>query len=143
MRVEEVLSRLQGVRRSRDSWIARCPAHQDRSPSLSIRRNDGKTLLHCFAGCMTHDICAALKIEMRDLFNGPRTFQRPKPLVLRDAERQIVDLRARLTPSERDRVVTVVLADPANPDAAMARALALTVEGDLCQVAMKESEQWT
>jgi len=33
-------------------WQARCPAHQHRSPSLSIRAgSDGRVLLHCFAGC--------------------------------------------------------------------------------------------
>ena len=32
-------------------WMARCPAHDDQTPSLSIQDNDGKVLLHCHAGC--------------------------------------------------------------------------------------------
>ena len=45
-----------------DSWMARCPAHDDRKPSLSIRdANDGKILLHCHAGCGQDRVIAALQ----------------------------------------------------------------------------------
>lgn len=48
----ELLSRLKRVRPSGDGWMARCPAHDDREPSLSIAiGKDGKVLLHCHAGC--------------------------------------------------------------------------------------------
>jgi putative DNA primase/helicase len=41
-----------GARRSGRGWVARCPAHDDERPSLSIGiGNDGRVLLHCFAGC--------------------------------------------------------------------------------------------
>ena len=44
-----------------EKWQAHCPAHQDRSPSLSIRAgNDGRVLLHCFAGCSHLAIASAL-----------------------------------------------------------------------------------
>lgn len=53
-------------------WQARCPAHQDRSPSLSIREGaDGRVLVHCFAGCALDSILAALKLSRRDLQPGP------------------------------------------------------------------------
>ena len=53
-------------------WIARCPSHQDGSPSLSIREGrDGRVLLHCFAGCGTDPILTALKLSRHDLFQGP------------------------------------------------------------------------
>jgi hypothetical protein len=42
-------------------WMAACPAHEDRDPSLSISElNDGKVLLRCFAGCETDDVLAAV-----------------------------------------------------------------------------------
>ena len=42
------------------NWQARCPAHADRSPSLSIGvGSDGRILLHCLAGC-------ALESEIED-----------------------------------------------------------------------------
>ena len=58
----------------------------------------------------------------------------PKPRIVRDAEKQITDLRSRLTHGDRERAVTVVLAQQNNLDAAIARALALAVEGELVQV---------
>lgn len=51
-----------------DRWMAQCPAHEDRSPSLSIQRNaDGRVLVHCFAGCEGDDVIGALGLEWRDL----------------------------------------------------------------------------
>jgi hypothetical protein len=41
--------------------MARCPAHDDRDPSLSIRDENGKVLVHCYAGCSQADVIAALK----------------------------------------------------------------------------------
>ena len=71
MTAEEVVSKLDGARRSSSGWTSRCPAHADSSPSLSIREgNDGRVLLHCFSGCSTADICSALHITVRDLFPG-------------------------------------------------------------------------
>jgi putative DNA primase/helicase len=64
----QVLARFRGVRRSGDGWVALCPAHEDRNPSLSIHERDGKILLHCHAGCSTEAVCAALGIDVRELF---------------------------------------------------------------------------
>jgi hypothetical protein len=68
--VDVVLSRLDRVKRTgADRWIACCPAHDDRGPSLSIREiEDGRVLLHCFAGCDVSEILAALSLEIGDLF---------------------------------------------------------------------------
>jgi hypothetical protein len=56
-------------RRQSGQYSARCPAHDDRSPSLSIREtSDGAVLLHCFAGCAVSDVVAALCLQMHDLF---------------------------------------------------------------------------
>jgi len=56
-----------GGRRRTAGWIARCPAHRDRTPSLSITDTDhGGLLLHCFAGCSWSAIRSAL--EARSLW---------------------------------------------------------------------------
>ncbi len=69
MTAEELLAKLDEVRRSGRGWMARCPAHDDREPSLSVREgDDGRILVHCFAGCSVGDICAALGLAMRNLF---------------------------------------------------------------------------
>lgn len=53
-----------GVGRSKPSsggWLAPCPAHDDRSPSLSlVNSTDGRLLWHCFAGCASEDVRRAL-----------------------------------------------------------------------------------
>jgi hypothetical protein len=52
-------------------WITRCPAHEDRSPSLSIRDIDDRVLLHDFGGCDTSAVLAALGLSLSDLFEKP------------------------------------------------------------------------
>jgi hypothetical protein len=71
--VNELLARLSGVRASgQGRWSAKCPAHQDRSPSLSVRAlGDGRILMHCFAGCGTDAVLGALGLEMEALFPKP------------------------------------------------------------------------
>ena len=50
-------------------WKACCPAHDDLSPSLSIKQlDDGRVLLHCFAGCSVEDVVAAVGFDMTHLF---------------------------------------------------------------------------
>ena len=58
----ETIARALGGRRAGATWMARCPAHDDRSPSLSIRAgNDGKVLVRCHAGCDQRDLIAVLQ----------------------------------------------------------------------------------
>lgn len=67
--VELLLSRLQKVKGRNGSWTACCPAHNDKGPSLAIREaDDGRILLHCFAGCETLMVVQALGMDMTDLF---------------------------------------------------------------------------
>lgn len=68
--LEKVLGRLDKVKPAgTGKWKACCPAHADRDPSLSIREtDDGKVLLHCWAGCDAESITAAIGLTIRDLF---------------------------------------------------------------------------
>lgn len=68
--ISTFLARLDNVRpQGQDKWQARCPAHKDRSPSLSIAvGDDGRLLVHCHAECGIDAICGALGIEIHDLF---------------------------------------------------------------------------
>jgi hypothetical protein len=46
-----------------------CPAHDDRTnPSLSLKAENGRLLLHCFAGCQPHDIVTKVGLQIKDLF---------------------------------------------------------------------------
>jgi len=51
--------------------MARCPAHDDKRASLSIRDADGRLLLHCFASCNSRDVVAAIGLSLADLFEKP------------------------------------------------------------------------
>jgi AAA domain len=67
--VEMVLGCLKGVRTSLRGWVACCPAHYDREPSLSIGLGDeGQVLLNCFAGCSLDRIVEAMGITVAELF---------------------------------------------------------------------------
>ncbi len=48
-------------RKSGNGWMAQCPAHDDKNPSLSLRDVDGKVLVHCHAGCEQDAVVGALK----------------------------------------------------------------------------------
>lgn len=67
---DSFLSMLDGVKRTgQGKWLAKCPSHEDRSPSLSIRElDDGRVLVHCFAGCSVHEVVSSVGLELTDLF---------------------------------------------------------------------------
>lgn len=68
--VDHLLDRLTGTKQTRPHrWQARCPAHDDRSPSLTITETpEGTVLVKCWAGCSIESIVDAVGIELRDLF---------------------------------------------------------------------------
>lgn len=51
---------------------AQCPAHDDRSPSLSVTGVEGHALLHDWGGCDTGDVLAALNLTLADLYDTRR-----------------------------------------------------------------------
>jgi hypothetical protein len=66
---ENVLDRLNVVSRNGEKAMCFCPAHDDRStPSLSLKAENRKLLLHCFAGCQPEDIVSKVGLGMQELF---------------------------------------------------------------------------
>lgn len=70
MSADQLLSLLHNVKPTGPGrWVARCPAHEDKHPSLAIRElEDGRVLLHDFAGCGAAEILAAVGLTLQDLF---------------------------------------------------------------------------
>lgn len=68
--METLLGQLENVKRTGNGrFIARCPAHGDKHPSLAIREtDDGVILLHCFAGCDVGSVVGALGMDLSDLY---------------------------------------------------------------------------
>ena len=75
MSAELLVSRLDGVKRTRPGrYIARCPAHDDHKASLAIcEKDDGRVLVHCFAGCDVASVLSAVDMTFSDLY--PETAQ--------------------------------------------------------------------
>ena len=67
---DDFLARLSGVRRTGSGrWVAKCPAHEDRRASMTIRElEDGRLLVHDFAGCSVEEIVGAVGMKLADLF---------------------------------------------------------------------------
>jgi hypothetical protein len=70
MKLDEFLSLLKKVRRTgKNSWLACCPAHEDRSPSMSVGLGDDQRILvRCFAECGFEEIVSAVGMEVADFF---------------------------------------------------------------------------
>ena len=104
-----LLDRLDGVHaRGPGRWVAKCPAHSDRSPSLSIREmDDGRVLIHDFAGCAAADVVAAVGMSLADLFPDrvadhlPRTLYRTHWHAAREA----------LLALDRDALIVAIAAE--------------------------------
>jgi hypothetical protein len=93
---EQIAELLHGRHVGGGRWMMRCPAHRDRSPSLSIREGrDGRVLLMCFAGCTLTDILRVAGLRMRDLFQGlpPSPAEQRKTAAARDAQQREIKFR--------------------------------------------------
>jgi putative DNA primase/helicase len=78
----ETIAKALGGRKAGGGWMARCPAHDDREPSLSIRNaGDGKVLVRCHAGCDQERVIAVLRSRGLWEENGHRRLTRPAPPV--------------------------------------------------------------
>jgi 5S rRNA maturation endonuclease (ribonuclease M5) len=122
VRTNDILGKLDGVKRAAPhSWRARCPAHRDATPSLSITESvDGRTLVNCHAGCTPDSVMSALGLKLSDLFAGKpvrvTVAPQPEPKVVatydyHDADGQLVFQAVRQKPkSFRQR-----RPDPQNP----------------------------
>jgi putative DNA primase/helicase len=83
----EIIAKALGGCRAGAGWVAHCPAHDDRTPSLSVRDfTDGKVLLRCHAGCEQERVIAALRT--RNLWTGFRLklLRAARPVVERQPE---------------------------------------------------------
>jgi hypothetical protein len=69
MSATNLLNQLSRVKKTgADRWMACCPAHQDKTASLSIKDlPDGRMLLHCFAGCEPDAVLAAIGLTFADI----------------------------------------------------------------------------
>lgn len=76
--INDLINRLHKVKQTgQGRYIACCPAHNDKHPSLAIRDDEGKILLRCFAGCSAFEIVSSIGLELADLFPESNEYSRP------------------------------------------------------------------
>ena len=107
----EIIARALGGRKVGQGWTARCPAHDDRSPSLSIREaDDGKILLHCWSGCDPEAILTAIGLTWRDLY--PDRWREAEARTLAHGHRRLKKSLGEITQQDYARhVVAIAQAD--------------------------------
>lgn len=113
--VDLLLARLESAgmkpRKSGRGWLARCPAHEDRSASLSLGEGrDGRALLRCFAGCEMGDVVAALGLEVADLFPPRLQDATPEGKAARREAWQAIGWGAALNVLAREATVVGIVA---------------------------------
>lgn len=118
--VHAILTRLEKVKENGPGrWLACCPAHDDRSPSLAIRETqDGTVLMKCFAGCPTVDVLAAVGLSMADLF--PQSDNDAYRASKRPGERWVP--RDVLAAVAREAVITLMAAEATHRGDRLSRA---------------------
>jgi len=75
-KAETILERLEMVRKTGSSkWIARCPAHDDGTPSLSVTEIEGgnRVLIHCHGGCGALDVLESIGLDWSALYQTTKT----------------------------------------------------------------------
>lgn len=75
MKAEAFLARCTKTRETgRGTWIACCPGHDDNNPSMTVRElDDGRLLVHCFAGCSVEEILRSVGMDFDALFPDVRS----------------------------------------------------------------------
>lgn len=82
-KLEVLLGRLLKVRGKRNNtWTACCPAHGDTNPSLAIKvTDDGRVLIHCFAGCSVEEVVGAVGLALPDLYPDEPLKEQTSPAI--------------------------------------------------------------
>lgn len=82
MNIDELLTKLEKVRKTPSGWLACCPAHDDKTPSLTVGiAKSGGLLLHCFGGCDIESVVGSVGMTLADLMpegEGKTTFKRQR-----------------------------------------------------------------
>ena len=96
MRASDISRLLRGKRTGPGKYIAKCPAHPDRTPSLSIRDGRDAVLLKCWPGCTVEDVVAAMGLKMSDLWYDKNRYVAPEVSQRIKSERRLEDLEHEL-----------------------------------------------
>jgi 5S rRNA maturation endonuclease (ribonuclease M5) len=80
-KLDQFLSRLENVKQKNpDQYQAKCPAHNDKHNSFSVKKKNDKINFHCHAGCSSEAILSAMGLRWKDIYldDGPGQHQKNK-----------------------------------------------------------------
>ena len=96
-----------------DAFRCCCPAHDDRSPSLEVKHDVDRVLLHCWTGCATADVLDLFGLTFADLYdpdpdrgdrsNG-RTISKPAPAPSADRAAEVREMLAEARAAEAEKL---------------------------------------
>ena len=111
MTAQEFAARVHAKPAGHGQWMAVCPAHNDRNPSLSIGTGmDGKVLLECHAGCPRQEVLDVLHLTDHDLFPETPTPE-PQRFIYRDAHNQALFVVCRLDTGTKKKIIWQTMPD--------------------------------
>jgi hypothetical protein len=109
MNADVLLEKLDKVRSSGNGrWVACCPAHDDKSPSLQITQANDRVLIHCFAGCGGSEVLDSIGLDYSilypedDNYATRPSYKKPKPDEDMFVRIYKHDVRNGVTPPEED-----------------------------------------
>ncbi len=97
---EQIAAALDGKKSGNGHWMARCPAHEERTPSFRISDRDGRVLVHCFGGCSKESVIEALR--SRGLWGQP-SFKQQREMVQRERKKEFERLQIQKHILDADR----------------------------------------
>ena len=106
MKAEKLLERLEMVRKTgTGKWIARCPAHDDGTPSLSVTEieSGNRLLIHCHGGCGALAVLQSIGMDWSALYPDDSD-NRYRPLYRSNQDqRAIDDMIVAIAQAKRDK----------------------------------------
>lgn len=80
--LKDILPKLDKVKKLGERWVACCPVHNDTNPSMTMKEEDGKVLMHCFA-CQANgqEVVQALGLPASVLFRDSKRQEIPQKVI--------------------------------------------------------------
>lgn len=91
--LEVLLSRLANVKRSGKHYMASCPAHGGHDCLTVTDTDDGRVLVHCFAGCSAREVVESVDLRLSDLFPDSLNKEKRREYEIRSAKSAIQHAR--------------------------------------------------
>lgn len=111
MELDDLITYFTGTRLNGRGFIAHCPAHDDKTPSLTVARGETGWLVKCYTGCSFFDVVAAAGLQPLNLkFGGASSASSSisSPFAARRKLAELIQLKRRI-PYKLDEIADITL----------------------------------